>query len=530
MRHETKRRPGILPVIILYSLVLLALCLAPVALSAQSGSRGTAPEYLVLVSVDACRPEYYSLGRLPNFEELLRGGTFYPEAWVGALESNTPPGHTEMATGSFPSRNGIFGFGWRDAATGRTTRPTSLEAISRGEFASIVEKSGVATLSAAVKAKWPDAKVAVATAHKFYAAQGLGVGPSDYIVYAETEKSGGSKLLAPAALPGKSPGAAFLGDPSLRGSTANPGDDMRFVFTLARALLESFRPRALLLNLPETDGLGHKTGGLSDPEAMRSVMAGFDEGLGELIRAYKDAGIYDSTLWVITADHGMTAMSEYVDARAIAKILKSAAAPGKGLPYLYLADPSKARIAAEAIAAASGEGRLEGVTGAYFLQKAGGSWSYERAAGGPVVEPGLDGAYRSLMAGFAGPEAPDVVVTSAEGYGFGDPRVRPLKKKAIGAAKVTRGSHGMVNWADQHISLLFHGPGLRAGLVSASPARLVDILPTIALAMGLSPTGSVDGTALADAIETAPAGARKARENLDAALSPLRDALRDSAK
>ncbi len=521
-------------------LASLAVGIAPAEAPLPAAGR-RAPEYLVLVSVDACRPEYLDLARLPNFEGLKAAGSFFPEAWVGALESNTPPGHAEMATGCLPARNGILGFGWRDPATGKMTRPTSLEAISRGELESVAERSGVPTLSGLVKSRWPEAKVAVVTTHKYYAAQGLGLGPSDYIIYAEAERDDrvrgrgpgiertGASSLFPRALPGKEPDADFLADPALRGSAARPGDDMRYVFRLASAVASRYRPRALLVNAPETDGQGHKTGGLSDPDSMREVMRGFDEGLGALVEAYRAAGLMDRTLWVITADHGMTAEEREIDPRPLRAAIKAAGTAGAGFPYLYLRDPSKAEAVARGIAAAA----PEGLTGVYWLERGvDGSFAYRAAEGGLRPGAALDAAYRVLLAGFAGPSAPDLVLASAEGWGFGRAAAPAAAKgaKAARAAKGERqGSHGMVNWADQHVFLLLSGPGVAAGLSSPAPARLVDILPTLALAMGL-PAPACDGTALAREVPAAGGAALAARAKVDAALSAPRDALRDSAR
>jgi len=145
------------------------------------------PDYLVLISLDACRPEYLDLAPLPHLRELMDSGMIYREAWVGALVSNTPPGHVEISTGTLPKHNGILSFGWRDPVTGNPIKPTTLEAINRGELARIVAEHGVPTLATLYKALYPDRVVAAVSAQKFYAAQGLGMGSTDYILYAKQQ-------------------------------------------------------------------------------------------------------------------------------------------------------------------------------------------------------------------------------------------------------------------------------------------------------------------------------------------------------
>ena len=196
-------------------------------------------------------------------------------------------------------------------------------------MAAIVEANGVPTISELIKAKYPDGKVIVISSHKYYAAQGLGMGPSDYIVYAQSGKQAkqtaatqgvelpSNGVLIPACIQGHELPVDDLMNPALRYSVDDPGDDSRFVFNAARILFEKYQPRALLLNLPETDSVGHRTGGINAPDSIRPVMAAIDEGLGDLMAAYRKAGIFDQTLWVITADHGMTPNTKVVDGGAI---------------------------------------------------------------------------------------------------------------------------------------------------------------------------------------------------------------------
>jgi arylsulfatase A-like enzyme len=88
------------------------------------------------------------------------------------------------------------------------------------------------------------------------------------------------------------------------------------------------------------------------------------------------------------------------------------------------------------------------------------------------------------------------------------------------------GDHGTATWQNQHVPLVVSGPGIRRGVASSAPARLVDIAPTILAAMGLPRAARMDGVVLADAL-VAPSPSQLAEQGAsDASLGPLRDALR----
>lgn len=116
--------------------------IAPVSGVVSGQAPGQTAKYLVLISVDGCRPEYLDLALMPNLKALAAQGTSYSRAWVGALSSNTPAMHTTMSTGVFPKRHGIIAFFWNDSDTGTFTNPTTFQAIANGDMARIVEQIG----------------------------------------------------------------------------------------------------------------------------------------------------------------------------------------------------------------------------------------------------------------------------------------------------------------------------------------------------------------------------------------------------
>lgn len=77
---------------------------------------------------------------------------------------------------------------------------------------------------------------------------------------------------------------------------------------VAISAVQSYRPDILLVNLSQTDEVGHKTGGLDgdNPEALARVLANVDRQVQRLWQAYADLGLLDETLFVICTDHAIS--------------------------------------------------------------------------------------------------------------------------------------------------------------------------------------------------------------------------------
>lgn len=465
-------------------------------------------QYLVLVSMDGARPDYLELGELPNLRALMQTGVYYTDAWVGALENSTPAGHVQMSTGAFPRRNGVPGHVIRNLAAGERIELTADDFVLAGGLAAVVERSGVPTLAGLVKAKDPQGVVIAVSGYKAYAAQALGVGPADYIIYTEQEDGGPGNpdRMRPLALPGHAP--EMLNDPALEGLEQYPGEDNAYTLTLARKLFETYRPRALLINLPESDTQGHRAGG--EPGGMSPIMAATDAALGELMEAYRQAGLYDQTLWVVLSDHGMSDKRQVIIPTELFANLGISLAEGESpsLPYLFLKDPGRAAEIAEMLASS----RTPGIRGVYYRVQDDSGYHYQPAqVTRAELLPELNQAYLTLLDTYAGFYSPDVLVMTAEGVVF------DKQAESVG------GEHSMINWTNQHIPILFSGPGVQRGLTSYAPARLVDVLPTIARLMDL-PAAEMDGLPLADALVEPNPAELAAWQELTARLSPLRDA------
>jgi arylsulfatase A-like enzyme len=281
---------------------------------------------------------------------------------------------------------------------------------------------------------------------------------------------------------------------------------------LALTAFEVFRPRALMINFPGADAYGHPYGGPASPTVMGQVVAGLDRNIARVVQAYKAAGIYDQTLFVVTADHGMVPNNQAVDGG----VTKAAVASAGGHYYfhtggtaadIYVHNPSHAR------AVSAGMARLSGVSAAYYHQETGGQFDYLPSPG-QTVAPALDDAYRYLLSTFDGPAAPDVVAAFHE---------NTIGRKYTQAY----GDHGGLNWGAQHIPLVLRGPGVKPGAASQYPARLIDIAPTVLRLLGLS--ASMDGAILADALTDPTAAEVSAQTANTAQLTAYQDALMEQS-
>lgn len=488
--------------------------------SSSSGEPVAHARYLVLVSIDACRPDYFDLTETPSIRRLMSEGITYTGAWVGQLRNDTPPGHVTMATGALPRRSGVIGFHWRDPGTGEVFKPTSWYAVGAGTLNQVVARSGSTSIGTEYRRAFPGAKVAAVSSDKFYAAAALGAESADHIGYGLYDPRNGygtevGLRLVPRGVTGRLPPPEILGSPDLDRVMVSPWDGDTWATDLALALFERVRPAILLVNLPHTDNAGHLSGGITAPSVMAPVVRNVDAQIGRLMEAYRLAGVFDRTLWVVTADHGMSANLRTIDEARMAGIgteygLQKSAARTE----YYVAEPSRAARAAEEIAAL----QLQGVTAVYSKTAAPeGGHAYLPALGGTAagLDPALDTAYRYLTSTYASAQSADVVLFPEEHWNTSE------------STSYFRADHGTATWESQHVPLVISGPGIRRGATSTAPARLVDIAPTILAAMGLPTATRMDGIVLADAL-LSPSPAQVAGQSAsNASLGPLRDAMRD---
>ncbi|GAC1446078.1 MAG: hypothetical protein NVSMB52_09480 [Chloroflexota bacterium] len=467
-----------------------------------AATQSSSPPYLVVIVMDGFRPDYMTLAPMRHLRALMARGMSYDTAWVGQMEAETPSGHATIATGVYPRTHGVIGFGWRDPATSQFTYlPTDIRSIGSGALTRVIEQGGVPTISDLIHARTRHDKVVSVSGEKLWASAPLGAG-ADYLLYGwEVDSRKSPNKFAPIAVGANVPPARthYMSVTALDGAFAYQDN---FSARLAVRLADTIRPRALLVNLPAPDIAGHYYGGMARPRDMAEILRGTDRAIGRIVSEYKHLGLYDRTVFVVTADHGMVAgyhrvpIHDIYNTVAHAKVLQLDQALRNSEGSIWLRDPEHAGTLASILVAH----HVPYVEGALYKVPDGTSWKFEaESSTAKKLPPALLQAYLDLANTEASPSGADILLPYAENTN-GLPRTHKFS-----------GMHGGFSWGSQQIPLIIAGPGVRRG-TSHFPAKLVDIAPTIERLVGLPIPKGVDGVVLSDAMAN-PTGAERTAQS-----------------
>lgn len=485
---------------------------------------GSQVRYAVILVLDGARPDYFTLARMPHLRWLESRGVRYSEAFVGQEIANTPPSHATIGTGVFPSHHGVQGFVWTDPRTHLMTRPADIPAVLNGALEQVMTSNHVPSLAASLKAADPSAKVLAVSGHKCYAADAMGTARADYIlcslIYHDrwVAQAVGSHRPPPGAInnprwdvPIPAPSSGFA--PAVEQWNLTQENDWTVRYALW-AFRRVHYPRLMMINLPETDVTGHFA---VDPRKTEgTLMTSFDKELAAIIDAYRRAGILSRTVFVVTADHGMSRARSRLPFSLLDQAITSAGATKVWIEadtgaMIGIRELDKARAVALKVAALGGI-RIDAT---FYKTVRHGLWSYHLASARHYLPPELIATYRALADTMASATGPDVVAVYAPHITTGD---RPA-----------HGYHWLAGhlgpqWDEQHIPLVIEGAGVRRDVVSPYAARLVDIAPTVERLLGLS-TARVDGVVLSDSLVDGSRADRSAQARRGRELAPMVRAL-----
>jgi arylsulfatase A-like enzyme len=478
-------------------------------------------EYAVVIIIDGCRPEYLKLAPLPNIHELAKSGVTYEQAWVGQIPNNTPPSHATLGTGVFPKRHHVVGFNWKDFKTGESFYPRSPKNLRNGIFAKVIKDAKVPSIFELYKKVYPKANTLAMSSVKPYAAIPLGNFGADYIFFTMPHKKedyengeegiekGESRLFE--ALSGHEVDKDLLGQINSKIKPyKQPGDFDTWAVEAFLTVFNAKRPKLSMINLPETDPTGHKWGGLSHPEYIKPVIENVDVQIGRIIKAFKEAGIFERTLFVITADHGMVTNSYDISVGSYILAFtgfKSWPQLGITTPFIWLKDSNESANVARKIQ------KINPFGVNYSFYKVSGSNGAVYQSGSKIQKKSLAETYRYFLQTLACPNSPDIFLFIKENTIIG--KKFPLN---------THGKHYSTTWITQHIPLIVSGPGIRSNYQSDMPARLVDIPPTVLTLMGVRPE-DMDGIVLADALSHPLSDQVQNQKNLSEKLLSYQKAL-----
>jgi arylsulfatase A-like enzyme len=468
--------------------------------------------HVVLIVVDAARPDYLALAQLPHIRDLMRRGTVYDRAWVGELESSTPNVHVTFGTGTLPRENGFLGFGW---ATPQTRKQVDFRTLLADHgIDPVLRALPVPGVAARLHNVFPNSTSVAVSGHKDYAVVGLGGGSATYELYGKFEK----KLFVPAFLHAPPPLTAAERAQLTIKQPLPLGAEDAWAFKYASIMVNHVKPKLLMINLPEEDTWGHWYGP-DNTAVFTKLMTNLDRGIGELEAAYQQQGLLGRTDFIITGDHAMVqshGAKSWGDVAIAAKQAGTSVARGdvEG-GAVWLQDPGKAKAVADRLVAIKPAHSM-----AIFYRSAlGDEYHYIQAS--PMkwlVRPAESAALQYLVNTTAGRNGPDLWVLYRENY-----TVVPRNVQGI-----WKGTHGGATWKVQHVPLIMAGPDVKQGVHSRFPARAIDIAPTIERLLGLPPIRR-DGVVLADSLQDASKPESSAQKEMAFPLDSFVNAMKSQS-
>lgn len=538
-----------------FVVLLVLLITAGAALAAK-------PTKVVIITMDQMKPWYVNAYDMDNIRWLQNRGVNFKNATVGQMASETVVSHNTIVSGQFPKH-----MGWSDEVmrdTGDVLGYGAGAIITTGDlayedYAKLIEAEGYPKLGDYMHAKYPGSIVAN-FGGKYYQVASTAASSSDiWVTY------GGKKDVDPAwSLPwtgkyrGPSGGnvpAYIADDHRFKISTGNHsadgpwdyyetdvdkpaylyaedgrmvpgpydtnlgGDD--WVADAAVKVMQNEEWSAMHLNFSGIDKIGHMWGGGPvdsiatygwDPDTIMAqvhmpwIAKNADQQVGKLIAALKAEGDWNSTLFVVLADHGSTDAknAHFVDKAGGAyeswyydpnntcantdygltganngAVLAPLNANGN-LAYSYQSTAIEAwlidRSWAKKAEAAAAMKTMPGVIATYvkwgdryMLTSTGKMTRSERAWWASRA--------KRLVNTMASSTAPDVVGLLKDRTSYG-----------------AYGDHGGAQKEVQRVPMVFYAKGIKH-VNHGAQFRLVDVLPTVLRAMGIRQMAPMDGKA-----------------------------------
>jgi arylsulfatase A-like enzyme len=224
----------------------IACCLFFVAvanLRAQTTRPIPQVDRLMIISIDGLRPDVMLRGNTPNLHKLMDNGSF--SMWAQTVPvAITLPSHVSMLTGVVPEKHGI-NFNDERATT---------------------------------QAIYPNATTLFEIAHNAGYTTALISGKAKFEVLAK---------------PGTVDWLSVPNDPKV--TDADVADR-------AGSILRLHKPKVTFVHFPGVDTAGHAKGWAS-PEQF-AALAQIDESIGMLLHGLETSGLSNSTIVIVTADHG----------------------------------------------------------------------------------------------------------------------------------------------------------------------------------------------------------------------------------
>lgn len=254
--------------------------------------------HVVLISIDGMRGDYlwddarYHL-KVPNLKALAAGGSF-AEAAESVTPTLTYPAHATIVTGVYPAQHGILANTrfqperWRAGEDGYDRQDWYWEA-SLFKAPTLWQAARAKGLSTAAFG-WPS--TVGADIDWLYSPPPAGFRPE--------VKDRGALLLELSTPELISRFTERLGP--LRAARGDSRLADHYLALMAADALRERKPGLLLIHFGFADGQQHQFGPAS-PEGLAAI-EDVDQNVGVLMHAVKEAGLTDSTTFIVTGDHG----------------------------------------------------------------------------------------------------------------------------------------------------------------------------------------------------------------------------------
>lgn len=501
------------------------------------------PKLVVMITVDQLRPDYFSRWQpqlVGGLGMLQSSGAVFTNAFQDHALTETAPGHSTVLSGRWPAHTGIisnvFGVGDTTAPLLGVHGPGASPRRFRGTaFFDWLNAADPASRALSVSRKDRGAILPIGTAkqHVYWYQSGVFTTSSYYrdslptwvrafnalripfksagrefttlladSAYSEVDslpwENGGREVSFPHRLPTDSAraAAAFAGVP--------PMDSLTLAFALAGAeamkLGRSGATDLLAVSLSTTDAIGHAFG--PDSREIHDQVLRLDRYLGWFLDRLIDRYGRDQLLVVLTADHGVTPYPEASRARG------QPSAQWVGLDTLVTAVN---RQLDRATGAAAPREWLEFETGLVFLRDNGrlsavgmrpdsvladvaqrmravsGVARVDTPAALAATDTAADPIARRWLHTFAPGAGVALVVTLGDWNAWSYP------------GGISYAAHGQPSDLDARVPLILWGKGIRGGAYGKRAAT-VDIAPTLAGMLGLTPLSIPDGRILVEAL------------------------------
>jgi predicted AlkP superfamily pyrophosphatase or phosphodiesterase len=509
-------------------------------LAASGAVRAPSPRLVVVITVDQLRPDYLERYRgqlIGGLGLLLRGGAVFTDAYQDQAVTETAPGHATVLSGRWPAHTGIVrnGAGVQDssapllAVAGPGASPARfrgtaffdwLQAAQPGARALSVSRKDRGAILPLGRARqqvyWYQS--GVFTTSRYYAdslpgwvrefnAQRIPFRAAGAVWtpllpagdYAEPDSQpyehGGHDVTFPHRLPADSAdaAAAFTAIPTM--------DSLTLAFALAgvRALELGGRGATDLVavSLSATDAVGHAFG--PDSREIHDQVLRLDRYLGWFLgQLFVRFGAGDIVI-ALTADHGVTPLPEWSrlhghpEARRVAVdsiVLDVNARLGQRTTRAewlifdtgLLLVPGRATLAAAKV---NVDSVIDDV--AARLRAVPGVATVRRPADLSRADTAADPVARRWQHAIP-PDAEVALMVTLRPYSIWSD------------AGSSEAAHGQPSDFDAHVPLILWGQRIRSGTYPGRVAE-VDLAPTLARLLGLTPAEPVDGRVLVEALE-----------------------------